>query len=574
MARLSAYGLLLATASAFALPGVAHAQSLAYGDVSQGADEPSDGSSSSGGSSSRRSRGSDKPPPTRTRDITPYIEVAQVVRAELSPQDEVLTYTKVAAGVDSVLAGRNSAAAVSVRYERNFSWQDSRGDEDYISGIARGVVSLSPGVSIQAGGLATRFNIDDQGRAVDGAVAVQDTVSQVYSVYAGPSVQAQAGDVAIDAHYRIGYTEVDNTNGFAVDDQGKAFDQFDNSVVHVASVTAGVKPDTVLPVGVGVGGTYYREDVNELDQRVEDGEVHAIVTVPVAQSLAVTGAVGYETVEISHRDAVRDADGDPIVGSDGNYVSDKSQPRLLAYDVDGLTWDAGVIWRPSRRTSLTAHVGRRYGTTSYDAVLTYAPSTRSALAVVVYDNIAGFGGQINRALADLPTDFTAIRNPITGDISGCVSSLESGNCLNGSLGSLRSSTFRARGVAASYTQKFGRIKAGLGAGYDRRRFIAAEGTVLEAFNGLIDEKYWLTGYLDAELGQNAGFSAYLYANWIESGGTLGGEANSLGAYGSYYHRLTNHISARATVGIDGYDTNDLTEDIWTMSGLVGVKYSF
>ena len=80
-------------------------------------------------------------------------------------------------------------------------------------------------------------------------------------------------------------------------------------------------------------------------------------------------------------------------------VTDKSVTRVLAYDTSGLIWDVGLIWRPSRRTAFEAHVGRRYGTTSYYGTFSYAPSDRSSLNVRVYDNVAGFGGQVNRALA-------------------------------------------------------------------------------------------------------------------------------------------------------------------------------
>ena len=55
-------------------------------------------------------------------EVTPYLEVSQVVFAELSPGDEVLTYTAVAAGVDAAIAGRNTLGAVSLRYERRIGW--------------------------------------------------------------------------------------------------------------------------------------------------------------------------------------------------------------------------------------------------------------------------------------------------------------------------------------------------------------------------------------------------------------------------------------------------------------------
>ena len=45
--------------------------------------------------------------------VQPYIEASQVLSAELSPGDDVLTWTQLAAGVDAGIAGRNSAASAS-----------------------------------------------------------------------------------------------------------------------------------------------------------------------------------------------------------------------------------------------------------------------------------------------------------------------------------------------------------------------------------------------------------------------------------------------------------------------------
>ena len=72
------------------MPFQAHAQSIDYGDVSQGSNVSGSDSSERGGSSSRRGR----KPTARTKDIEPYIEVAQLVRIHSAPRDEVLTYSR------------------------------------------------------------------------------------------------------------------------------------------------------------------------------------------------------------------------------------------------------------------------------------------------------------------------------------------------------------------------------------------------------------------------------------------------------------------------------------------------
>lgn len=550
---------------ACAWPVAASAQSIAYGAT--------DGPTAEGPPKPDRPRRG-KATPRPGVSIEPYIEAAQVATAELSPGNDVLTYTRLAAGVDAGIAGRNNDASLSLRYERYFGWGRKAGDGDIVSGIARGYSTITPGLQIEAGALAARTRVEGNGATVLGPGGDGDDVSQVYSVYAGPSIATQAGDVKIDGHYRIGYTRVESPDAVVTAPGQPHVDVFDDSVAHMAEIHAGTRPGDVLPIGVGAGAGYYREDISNLDQRVEDFQARADVTYPVSHDVALMAGVGYEDVEISSRDALRDASGNPVVGSGGRFVTDKSVPRRIAYDADGIIWDAGVLWRPSRRTSLEAHIGKRYGTTSFLGTFAYAPNPRSSMNVSVYDNIAGFGGQVNRALVALPTDFDATRNPLTGDLAGCVASLEEGSCLSGVLGSVRSSTFRARGVMATYNVKLGRLNGGIGAGYDRRRFVAAPGTVLAESDGVVDENYWLAAYLNARVSPRGTFSTNAYANWFQTGSAFAGDASAYGASAAYGHAITDHLSATAALGIDGVVREDPLEDVWEASALVAMRYTF
>lgn len=566
MSRFSAGPIALAAMIACALPISAMAQdaggSSGPGGSNQSSASKSEGKGGRGGGSGGK----------RTT-IAPYIEAAQVVTAELSPGDDVLTYTAIAAGVDAEIIGANNGASASVRYERRIGWGDAE-DSDAVSGVVRGYSRIARGVQIDAGALAARTRIDERGSSVVGSLATGDAVTQVYSLYAGPSVATQAGDVTINANYRIGYTKVEDPKGFTATPGGQSVDVFDESTIHVASVHAGVRPYEVLPIGLGAGAQYYREDISNLDQRIEDFRARVDVTVPVSQTLALVGGLGYEDVEISSRDALREADGTPVIGPGGRYVTDESGPRIMAYDVEGLVWDAGVMWRPSSRTSLEAHVGRRYGTTSVYGTFSYTPNSRSSLNIAVYDNVAGFGGQVNRALADLPEEFSALRNPLTGDLGGCVAATEGNNCLASLLGSVRSSTFRGRGVTATYAYQVGRIATGIGAGYDRRRFIAAPGTILASANGVVDENYWLAAYLNGRIDARSNFSTNVYANWFKNGTGFAGDTSSIGATAAYNRLLTDRLSATAALGLDMVNESAPFEDVSTVSALLGMRYSF
>lgn len=517
-------------------------------------------------------QGDDAPAQRSTRVVQPYIEVSQVLSAQLSPGDEVLTFTQIAAGVDINVQGRNSGAAVSVRYERNIAYGDDSVDSDTISGVARGTLALVPNsLSLEAGALASRTRIDAGGGTTANPLVREDAESRFYSAYAGPSLNTRVGDVDVQGVARVGYNrfEVDQA---IINPQGQTVDVFDDSVTYLGQLRAGVRPGDVLPVGLAVTVGGFQEDISNLDQRVRDLYVRGDVTVPLSPTLALVAGAGYENVEISSRDALRDVNGVPVIGADGRFVTDSTAPRQIAFEVDGLLWDVGVLWRPSSRTSLQAAVGRRYDSTTYYGTFTYVPSQRSAFALSAYDGVSGVGGVLNNSLAGLDSDFEAIRNPVTGDFGGLVSGTE-GQALIGGLGSARSAAFRGRGVRASYQRTMGRTTAALGAGYDRRTFIAAPGTVLAAIDGLTDESYYVIGGLTRQIGQNANLTTNAYVNWFDGAGN-NDNATAVGASAAYNQSITQRLTGRAAISVDYFDSEFTAEDFAFATALVGLRYNF
>ncbi|TAD77565.1 MAG: preprotein translocase subunit YajC [Sphingomonadales bacterium] len=517
-------------------------------------------------------QGGDTPGQRGNRVVQPYIEIGQVVSAELSPGNDVVTFTQVAVGVDINLQGRNSGAAVSLRYERNIGYGDESVDTSTISGVARGTLALVPNtLSLEAGGLAARTRFDAGGGTTANPLVREDAESRVYSAYAGPSLNTRLGQVDVQGVARVGYNRFEADDAL-VTQQGNSVDAFDDSVTYLGQLRAGVRPDTVLPVGLAVTAGGFQEDIGNLDQRVRDLYVRGDVTVPLTRSLALVAGAGYEDVEISSRDAVRDANGNPVIGADGRFVTDPTAPRRIAFDVDGLLWDVGVLWRPSSRTSLQAAVGRRYDSTTYYGTFTYAPSQRSAFALSVYDGVSGFGGVLNNALAGLDSDFQAIRNPVTGDFGGLVNGTE-GQAQIGGLGSIRSAAFRGRGVRASYQRTMGRTTAALGAGYDRRTFIAAAGTVLAPANGLTDESYYIIGGLSREVGQSANITTNAYINWFD-GAAINSDVTAMGASAAYNQSITPRLVGRAAIAVDYFDSEFTAQDFAFATALVGLRYNF
>jgi len=509
---------------------------------------------------------------TRRAEVSPYLEAKQVFLADLDDGGDVLTYSTLAVGVNAGITERNAEAQVNVRYERLIGYSSRVRDRDNLSGLARGNARLGRNVSVEAGAYASRARTDNRAATPGTFLGNQDNVSHVYSVYTGPTFAAQLDDVSVASSLRAGYTKVDNGRAPALPTGQAAVPAFDDSVSYSAQASVAMQPGR-LPVGWAVSAGWNREDASQLDQRVDEKYLRADVTVPVSPTLALVGGVGYENVEVSERDVLRDASGAPIRTADGRFVVDPASPRLNAYDSDGLIWDAGVLWRPSRRTSLEARYGHRYGSDTYYGSFSYAPSERMGVNVSVYDTISGFGGSLNRTLAGLPTQFNATRNPLSGDLGNCAFGTTGSACFGNALGSLRPVAFRSRGVSASMVTSAGGWDTGIAAGYNRQKYLSSALGALPELEGLVDQNYYIAGHLGRDLDRRSRFETNVYGNLLDPGFALAPDIYSIGANAAYYRQIWRGLSAGAAVGIDSVKPEDADGDV-SASALLGLRYSF
>ncbi|KRA83500.1 hypothetical protein [Altererythrobacter sp. Root672] len=505
-------------------------------------------------------------------EVVPYIEAAQVVSAQIDPVNDVVTWTNLAVGIDASIVGKRSAASVSLRYERRIGWDDDDVGGDTVSGIARAGVALAEGLTMEAGGYAARTRVEADGSTSLGGFVSDDSTSQIYSAYAGPSVHTMVDQVEVEGHYRFGYTKVEEPDEVVIAPGQQPADIFDESTIHTAQARAGIGPDVVAPFGFGAGGGFTQQDISNFDQRIRDAYARADAILPVSPAVALVGGVGLEDVEVSSRDVVRDGAGNPVVGPDGRLVTDKSSPRRIDYQTDGLIWDAGVMWRPSRRTALEAYVGHRYGMMNYHGTFSYAPNARESYNVAVYDNLTSFGGALVNQLAGLPANFDAFVNPINGQVGGCVASLDNGNCLASALGSLRSSVFKSRGIVASHSLNLGRTQVSTGVGYDQRKYIPAAGSGIDA-SGVTDDMIWVAVYGSTELDMRSSLSAGASINWFDGAFASDGKSTGYSMSMAYNRDLLRGLSGVAAVGLDGV-VRDNVPDFLAASALLGLRYSF
>jgi len=563
-----------ATLAALLLAGTAtsaHAQFS--GDSGSGSgDAPAAGSApSSEGSTDRQGKRGQSQQKQRQISVTPYLEVGQVLTADLKNGGDVLTYTTVAAGIDAAIVTRRAELAGTLRYEHRFGWSGTD-DADIVSGLARGRLEVSRGLNLEAGALATRTRADGQGADSGLFLGNSSNVANLYSVYAGPTLTQRLGGFDVGAGYRFGYTKVDVDTAPVLAPGARQQNLFDSSTNHVAWASIGQRPGD-LPFGWQVSGGYEREDTNQLDQRFEGKYARADVTVPIGPTVALLGGVGYEDIEIGQRNPVLDGNGVPVRDAAGRYITDKSQPRQLSFDTDGLIWDAGVMWQPSRRTSLTAKVGRRYGDTIYTGSFTYRPDHATLFQVGVYDGLSSLGRGMSSGLSALPTQFDPTRNPLSGDVNTCVFGEASGGCLNNQLGNANAFQYRNRGIQAIMTSQYGRWTYGVGVGYDRRRLLVPRGSAIANLNGITDESYYLFLTAGRRLDADSDISLAGYLNYFDNGAPGAGDVQSAGLSASYSRRFWRSLTGTAAASLNAFDQDGFNSQL-IGSALVGLRYNF
>jgi hypothetical protein len=512
--------------------------------------------------------------------VRPYIEATQILTADLGG-DDVLTYTSLAAGVDAAVSTARINGQVSYRYERRFAYDDDIGDTDIHSGLARVEAQLTRNVSLEAGGIATRSRSDIRGAAPGVLVGNVSNIAQVYAVYGGPNFAAQAGDVAVNANYRLGYTKVETPTFGTAATGGQRLDYYDDSIGHTATASAGFRPGTLLPVGLTASAGFDRETAGQLSQRYQGYFGRGDAVLPVSPYVALTAGLGYERIETSQKDALVDAAGVPVLDRDGRFRTAPGSPRRIAYRTDGLYYDAGVIWRPNRRTSVEARIGERYGSLSFTGTATYQASKDVGVAVTVYDGVQTFGRQLRTGLANLPTSFLAPNQGFAQQFNGCVfgaTGAAPGGCLDDVFQSISTSSYRARGIDAVLVATRGRTTFGGGIGYANRRLFAPRGAPGLVVTGLEDESYYGQLYFARSLSSVSGINATAFVNYFDSqlgGGfvTAGdGGVWSYGATGTYYRNF-GRLGTTASLGLYSFKVGDFDSD-WSAQALLGARYQF
>lgn len=508
----------------------------------------------------------------RRVDISPYIELSQVLTWD-SVSDDVLTYTSVAAGVDAAVNTQRVTVNISGRYERQITYDNRSSDADIVTGLANAQLRVARGLSIDAGGIATRTRNDVRGAAPAFFTNDRSNVSNLYSAYVGPTLATGRGSIFLNAGYRFAYTKVTEPGPTGVAPGSPRLDYYDDSKFHMATVSTGFKSGTILPFGVTLSGAWTREDQGQLDGRFEGYYGRGDIVLPLTATFAVEGGVGYEKITSSARDPLLDTGGAPVIDNNGRFVTDPASPRRIAYRTDGIYWDAGVLWRPSPRTQFEARVGKRYGTWSYTGSFSYAPNPSVGVQIGVYDQVETFGGQLQRGLRGLPREFTQTRDLLAQQFNGCTfgttGGAATGACLNSVFQSVSNATYRSRGIDGTVSLTRGGTQIGVGAGYANRKLYAPQSPGIVIY-GVTDESYYGQLFASTNLGPRTTLSGDAFVNYYNSG--LAPGILSIGATGSLSQSFGR---LGTTVSIGAYTfSQDGQQDQTQAQATVGARYQF
>lgn len=509
--------------------------------------------------------------------IKPYIEVQQVFTADLTGhQQDAVTYTGAAAGVDITLDGPHVQGQLDYRYDHYFSWSRKYRDTDVHNGLASIVYQPDPDLSLNAAGIATRARGTFGQRTPGFLFGDLNNTQQIYSIQAGPSYTHRAGDLTMAADYRFGWTR--STDGVGEFDLGPGQPVLQNNfttIDHVVDASVGTRPGGLgLPFGWKVSGGWTRDEVHFLDARLTGYYGRADATLPVSSSVALEAGAGYEKDRASQAAILTDADGNAILDDHRHLQADHSRKRLLSYDQHGLIWDVGVLWRPSARTSLEVRGGQRYGETVVTGRFQHQISPTASVQVVAYDDIQSFGRQLSSDVGGLPTSFNSFAAPIPTTLAGCVFGANGGQggCIP-ALSSVNSNFYRSRGVYMTLSGSRGPWVYGLGLGYDHRHYFAPDfGPQLFSFNGANEQSVTVDGVLVRNLSAVSSLSLTALGAWYDSDAFDTPSYFTYGVAASYSRAFSRHLSGTASISISSGSGGNFDDDV-IGTALLAVRYT-
>jgi len=508
-------------------------------------------------------------------ELGAFMGLQQIAESQLSGAgaDDV-TYTQISGGVAGQISNRRIVA--SGTYQVSYR-QPEVGDLDK-SFTQDGVLRLQANVidewlTMETGAITTRSRVDPSGPAPQFNTGNTTNLTQTYSAFVQPVITHRIGDVGVSLSYRYAYTK--NESSQDTGSTGPITNRFDASRTQQATFNLGMEPGD-LPFGWKFSSDYRHENTTSLDQHFRSINAIGEIKIPIGASpVAVVASGGYERIRTSEGEALLDpVTGLPVLGKGGGFVVDPSLPRILTYDVEGLVADAGIIWRPSRRTRMELRVGRRYGGVTVTGLIEMRPSERSGLTLVVTDRIESFGQGVSGGLASTPASIDLTQLDPGSSIQDCLFGRRpgTGSCIGGTLGQASASSYRERALSAIFNRAMRSWSFGGSLGYSRRTYIDDPNSPV-SLAGVVDQSVFGNITVNRRLTRISGVSFSFSGNLFKNGQVGASDVLSGSVTTNYYRSFGRSIQMQASVSVDASKQDGITADVSGRAQL-GLQYRF
>lgn len=508
-------------------------------------------------------------------ELGAFMDLQQIAEAQLNGQgSDDVTYTQISGGVLGQISNRRIVASGTYRLSYR---RAEAGDLDK-SFTQDGVMRLQANVidewlTMETGAITTRSRVDPSGPAPQFNTGDTTNLTQTYSAFVQPAISHKIGDVGVELSYRYAYTK--NESSHDTGSTGPLTDRFDASKAQRASLNIGMEPGD-LPFGWKLSSEYRHENMTNLAEHFRSINAVGEIKVPIAtMPIALVASGGYERIRTSEREALLDpVTGLPVLGKGGRFVVDPASPRILTYDVEGLVADAGIIWRPSRRTRLEVRAGRRYGGLTVTGLLEMRPSERSGLTLVVTDRIESFGQGVSGGLADAPASIDLNQLDPGSSLQDCLFGRRpgTGSCIGSTLGQASANTYRERAASIIFNRSMRSWTVGGSVGYSHRTYIDDPNSPV-SLAGVVDQSFFGNITVNRRLTRISGVSFSFSGNLFKNGQVGASDVLSGSVTTNYYRSFGRNIQMQASVSVDASKQDGITADVSGRAQL-GLQYRF
>lgn len=410
--------------------------------------------------------------------ITPHIDTRQILNVATAEDDQV--YAEVSAGFDAKIKRHRVNAQIAYDYGRRFAEQGNPATSQRHTLTARGTAEIIKGwLAVDAGAYAGLLNRDPRAGVSFSSSDSNANLTQTYSAFIEPRIRRRLGGYAtMEASFRLGAASAggqSSTTGGAGGGIGLPAGQ-----TPIDRTAKSVSQEGKLKITSEDGGRLRwnasadvaSERSQRLDQlyRTYRGAIEAQFRITRQFGLTING--GYENIRNTEQSFLADAFGQPIPDANGDFQVDPAAPRRLVFSRKGPTYEAGIAWVPSRRSSVQLRYGKIYGGNSLNGEAHFKFSSRLGVTASVRQGIESFGRLLTRDVAGIPTSFI-INDNQAASFGDCVFGTDpsTGSCIADATQAVTSAQFRSQSAQLIVAGAQPGMTYSLSAQYNRRRFL-------------------------------------------------------------------------------------------------------